>query len=133
MFSRAEKSRLVWTENVEALRRSPKAADQHTIIGAQLTIKGDIDCHGALQIFGLVEGNVRGDTVVLEYGCHVEGEIFAQRLVIAGSAQGPVTATDIKVEGTAKVIGNITHNTLTIEPGAFLEGRRPWRPRPVKG
>ena len=133
MFSRAEKSRLLWTEDVEEFRRSPKTANQLTIIGAQLTIKGDIECHGALQIFGLVEGNVRGDMVILEYGCHVEGEIFAQRLVVAGSVKGPVTATDIKLEGTAKVIGNITHNMLTIEPGAFLEGRRPWRPRPVKG
>ena len=133
MFSRADKSRLLWTANVEKLRRSPETAEQLTIIGAQLTIDGDVECHGDVQIFGLVEGNVRGETVIVEYGGLVEGGVFAQKLVIAGAVNGPVTATDIRVEGTAKIIGNITHNMLTIEPGAILEGRRPWRPRPVKG
>ena len=133
MFSRADKSHLLWTANVEKLRRSPETAEQLTIIGAQLTINGDVECHGDVQIFGLVEGNVRGETVIVEYGGLVEGGVFAQKLVIAGAVNGPVTATDIRVEGTAKIIGNITHNMLTIEPGAILEGRRPWRPRPVKG
>ncbi len=133
MFSRAHKNRLLWTADVEELRRSPETAEQLTIIGAQLTIDGDVECHGDVQIFGLVEGNVRGETVIVEYGGLVEGGVFAQKLVVAGSVNGPVTATDIRVEGTAKIIGNITHNMLTIEPGAILEGRRPWRPRPVKG
>ena len=133
MFSRAEKSRLLWTADVDEIRRSPETADQLTIIGAQLTVNGDIECDGDLQIFGLVEGVVRAETVILEYGSHVEGKVFAQKLVVAGSVDGLVTATDIRVEGTAKIIGNITHNMLIIEPGAFLEGRRPWRPRPVKG
>ncbi len=133
MFSRAHKNRLLWTADVEELRRSPETAEQLTIIGAQLTINGDVECHGDVQIFGLVEGNVRGETVIVEYGGLVEGGVFAQKLVVAGSVNGPVTATDIRVEGTAKIIGNITHNMLTIEPGAILEGRRPWRPRPVKG
>ena len=133
MFSRAHKNRLLWTADVEELRRSPETAEQLTIIGAQLTIDGDVECHGDVQIFGLVEGNVRGEMVIAEYGGLVEGGVFAQKLVVAGSVNGPVTATDIRVEGTAKIIGNITHNMLTIEPGAILEGRRPWRPRPVKG
>ncbi len=133
MFSRAHKNRLLWTADVEELRRSPETAEQLTIIGAQLTIEGDVECHGDVQIFGLVEGNVRGEMVIVEYGGLVEGGVFAQKLVVAGSVNGPVTATDIRVEGTAKIIGNITHNMLTIEPGAILEERRPWRPRPVMG
>ena len=44
---------------------------------------------------------------------------------------GAVTATDIGVEASARILGNITHNSLVIAPGALLEGRRPWRPRPV--
>jgi hypothetical protein len=32
------------------------------------------------------------------------------------------------VPHTAQVVGNIFHNELTIEPGAYHEGRRPWRP-----
>jgi cytoskeletal protein CcmA (bactofilin family) len=133
MFSKADKSRLLWAEAIDQLRQSPEAAERLTIVGAQLTVRGDIDCPGSLQIFGVVEGDVRAGTLIIEAGAHIEGKASADRAVIAGSVNGPVTATDIRIESTAKVIGNITHNMLTIEPGAFLEGRRPWRPRPAKG
>lgn len=133
MFSRAEKTRLLWAEEIDQIRRSGEIAAEMSIVGAELTVLGDIDCPGDLQVFGMVEGDVRAYTLIVESGAHIEGQVFAQRLVVGGSINGPVTATDIRIEGTGKVIGNITHNMLTIEPGAFLEGRRPWRPRPVTG
>lgn len=102
-----------------------------SIIGAGLTVVGNVDCPGDLQVFGNVEGDVRAHTLIVETDGHIEGRVFAQKLVIGGSINGPVMATDIRIEGTAKVLGNITHNMLIVEPGAFLEGRRPWRPRPV--
>jgi cytoskeletal protein CcmA (bactofilin family) len=38
----------------------------------------------------------------------------------------------VSVARTARVIGHITHRELSIEPGAFLEGRRPWRLHPLE-
>ena len=133
MFSKVEKSRLLWAEEIDALRRDAEAADDLSIVGAGLTVVGNIDCPGDLQVFGTVEGDVRARALIVEVDGHIEGRVYAQKLVIGGSINGPVTATDIRIEGTAKVLGNITHNMLTVEPGAFLEGRRPWRPRPVVG
>ncbi len=132
MFARADRGRLPWVEEIEDLRRKPEQSRRVSVVGAELSVLGDIDCPGDLQVFGVVQGDVRARTLIIESGAHIEGRVFAQRLVVGGSVNGPVTATDIRIESTARVIGNITHNVLTIEPGAYLEGRRPWRPRPNK-
>lgn len=132
MFARADRVRLGWVEEIEDLRRRPEQSRRISVVGAELSVLGDIDCPGDLQVFGVVQGDVRAQTLIIESGAHIEGRVFAQRLVVGGSVNGPVTATEIRIESTARVIGNITHNVLTIEPGAYLEGRRPWRPRPGK-
>ncbi len=132
MFSSADRKGHSAAEQIEGLRRTFQSGRAISIIGADTTVLGDIDCAGDLQIFGSVKGDVRGRTLVVEAGAHVEGRVFAERLLVGGSIDGPVTATDVGIEGTARIVGNITHNNLMIEPGAFLDGRRPWRPRPVK-
>ena len=52
----------------------------------------------------------------------------ADTVVILGMAVGPVQANKVRIGNSAQVVGNIFHNELTIEPGAYHEGRRPWRP-----
>lgn len=132
MFSSAEKHGHSAAEQIAALRRTFESGRTISIIGADTTVLGSLECAGDVQIFGSVEGDVRCRTLVVEAGAHVEGKVVAERLLVGGSINGPVTATDVGIEGTARIVGNITHNNLMIEPGAFLDGRRPWRPRPVK-
>ena len=118
-------------EHVTALRGA--VGDRETsVIGTDLAVVGDVDCEGDVQIFGSVEGDVRGQTVIVEYEGHVEGQVVGRHVHVCGSVSGAIAATDVSIEKTASVVGNITHSSLTIEPGAYLEGRRPWRPRPLK-
>ncbi|RMD64769.1 MAG: polymer-forming cytoskeletal protein [Alphaproteobacteria bacterium] len=48
---------------------------------------------------------------------------------VRGTLIGQVRANTVTVGKDARIIGNIFHHTLTIEPGAYIDGRRPWRPR----
>ncbi len=132
MFAKSDKNRGLTAGQIEVLRRTVENGNKASVIGADATVLGDVESTGDLQIFGMVEGEVRGRTLVIEDGAHIEGRVIAEQLLIGGSVHGVVTATDVGVEGTARVVGNIIHNSLTIQPGAILEGRRPWRPRPVK-
>jgi cytoskeletal protein CcmA (bactofilin family) len=131
MFSKVDNGEDLLAERIEAVRRQAESERRLSIIGAASTVYGDVECVGALQIFGAVEGDVRSRILVVEFGAHIEGRVFAERLLVYGSIHGAVTATDIGVEASARILGNITHNSLVIAPGALLEGRRPWRPRPV--
>lgn len=101
-----------------------------SVIGADLKIVGTVACRGALEIDGTVEGEINAQSVSIgEYG-QVDGSLVAQDVSIDGSLRGAVKAISVSIGRTAQVDANITHNALDIEPGAFVIGRRPWRPLP---
>ncbi len=102
------------------------------MIGDAVTVTGDLTSLGEIEVQGRVDGTIRGRRVTIGRSGLVEGRIFAESVFIQGSVRGPVIATSVAVAKTARIIGNITHNELSIEPGAYLEGRRPWRPRPLE-
>jgi cytoskeletal protein CcmA (bactofilin family) len=99
-----------------------------SVVGDQLTIVGQLESEGAIVIYGRVEGDVIGRDVVIGEGGCVNGVVEADRAVIAGKLNGPTYAREIEVEASARIVGNLTHNKLTVAPGAQIEGRRPWRP-----
>ncbi len=100
-----------------------------TVIQGDLTIIGDLLTDGHIEVEGRVIGNVNGRTVTVGHGGQVEGSILAESAAILGAVAGPVQANSVTIGKSAKVVGNIFHNELTIEPGAYHEGRRPWRPQ----
>jgi cytoskeletal protein CcmA (bactofilin family) len=114
-----------------AARRSAKHAgpvsepsEAPSIIAADLTIVGKIHSAGAIEIAGTVEGEIAGRSVTVAPRGHVEGSLAAERISIGGTVTGSVKAITVEVG----VVAKITHNTLTIEAGASVEGLRPWRP-----
>jgi cytoskeletal protein CcmA (bactofilin family) len=119
-------------ERSDAVTHTHAEHDIASVIGGAATVVGDLTTEGQIEVEGIVEGTVRGRRVTVEEGGLVEGEIVAVSVCIRGSVKGPVTADSVAVTRTARVIGNITHNELSIEPGAYLDGRRPWRLRPLE-
>ena len=99
-----------------------------TVIQADLTIIGDLQTDGHIEVDGRVIGNVNGSSVTVGENGQVEGSILAETVIIYGIAVGPVQANKVLIGNSAQVVGNIFHNELTVEPGAYHEGRRPWRP-----
>ena len=116
-----------------ARRATPETSlaigEGYTVIGGDLTVIGDLTSDGHIEIRGTVKGTVNSRTVEIMPMGVVEGAVVADSATIRGSVIGPVRASDVTAATTARIIGSIFHNVLTIEPGAKLEGRRPWRPR----
>ena len=98
------------------------AAPEASSISSGLSIVGKIVGHGALTIFGHVEGELRASTVVIAEGAQKEGEVSAEELTIGGYVKGTIHANRVKLNGTAVVEGDIFHRTLTIEENARFEG-----------
>ncbi len=99
-----------------------------SIIRHDATIIGDLETDGHVEIDGTVKGTVNGYMVTIAENGRVEGAITAEIAKIYGTLIGPVQANTVAVGKTAHIVGNIFHKVLNIEPGASLEGRRPWRP-----
>ncbi len=98
-----------------------------TVIDADLTVSGELLCDSHVRVEGILEGDINAESLTLCSGAHVEGTIRAETVYIYGSVQGTVSANTVVVASGARIIGTIFHNSLTIEPGAYLDGRRPWR------
>ena len=49
--------------------------------------------------------------------------ISGEAVRICGSVNGQIKGTTVTLAKTAKVVGDVLHQTLSIEPGAFFEGQ----------
>ena len=98
------------------------AAPEVSSISSGLSIVGKIVGHGALTIFGHVEGELRASTVVIAEGAQMEGDVVAEELTIGGYVKGTIHANRVKLNSTAVVEGDIFHRTLAIEENARFEG-----------
>jgi cytoskeletal protein CcmA (bactofilin family) len=91
-------------------------------ISSGLSIVGKITGHGALTIFGHVDGEVRASSVVIAKGAQMLGDIVAEELTINGHVKGTLHANRVRIGGTGVVEGDIFHRTLAIEENARFEG-----------
>lgn len=93
-----------------------------SIISASLRIVGDLVSEGDVQVDGIIEGDVNARSVTVSEGAAVRGQISAQKVIIRGEVQGQISADGVELGRSARVIGDIVHNDLAIESGAYLEG-----------
>jgi len=107
----------------EATPRPATRGVAQSIISPDLTIKGNLTCAGDIQIDGHVEGDVTSHSVKIGEGADMRGTITAETVRICGTVHGEIKAATVALEKTAKVTGNIMHQTLSIEAGACFEGQ----------
>ncbi len=91
-------------------------------ISSGVTITGDVDCAGELQISGRVNGQIRAAAVFVEAGGEVNGGISADRLRVSGSVEGTLKVGDLAIEPNGEVRGDVQYGRLKIAAGGFIEG-----------
>ncbi len=93
-----------------------------SVIGTETTITGNIISTGELRVNGRIEGDIRCRVLIVDINACVKGTIQADLLKVYGSINGCLYAKSVFLASSAKVVGNITHEQIEIQPGAFLEG-----------
>lgn len=94
-------------------------------LGKNVTIKGQIFAREDLTIDGEVEGTVECQEHRLTIGpnARVQAGLKAREIIIHGSIQGNVDATDkIDIKKEAKLVGDIKTSRIVIEDGAYFKG-----------
>ena len=100
-----------------------------SLIGASTTIEGDINFSGGLRVDGCVNGHIHSSngepaTLVISEKARVEGEIRVSHVVIDGSVEGPVNATEyLELLPNARINGDVSYRTLEMQVGAVVDGR----------
>ena len=92
-------------------------------IGETLQLEGDLRSSGAVDVAGLINGNVFvSDMVVTDTGS-VRGSLEAVSIEINGHVEGKITADTVIVGKSAVIKGDIFFkNTLKTEEGADIDG-----------
>ena len=95
-----------------------------SIIGPGMKVVGDCDSDGAIRVEGSVVGNIRASkAVVVGKDGIVEGDIFTQDAVIAGTVKGVVRAESrLEVQATSRMEGEVIAARMQLEEGAILNG-----------
>lgn len=107
----------------EDVMTNPEAVD--TLIGKGTEIKGTIRAAGVLRIEGRIEGELEsaGDVIVAETGV-VNAQMKARNAIIAGEVNGNIVLSGkLEIKSSGRVLGDLKVEGLTVEDGAFFEGR----------
>src|SRR5262245_246266 len=94
-----------------------------TVIAKGLKIKGQVTAEGLVELNGQIEGELHGKSLIISRGALVKGAVSADQVVVDGMVEGPIRGGEIILKSRAHVIGDIHHQSLSIENGASFEGR----------
>jgi cytoskeletal protein CcmA (bactofilin family) len=108
-------------------------SDDISTIGSGMQVTGNIVCAGALQIFGVVTGDIHAAHLSIREGARVDGKVIAPDAVIEGSFNGTIHGNSVKLQKTAVVEGEIYNKSLAIEEAARFEGVSRRLERAVEG
>ena len=108
---------------VKSAASKPTARSAASIICGDMEIHGSITSDGALQIDGLVDGDVSAADITIGAGGTVIGEVRAEAVKVKGEVRGSIRARRVELETGAKVQGDILHSSLSIQPNAMFEGQ----------
>jgi len=119
MFSRAN-TKAPQREQQEARPEPNKSVP--SIISADLSIEGHLVSAGEVQVDGTVHGDIRCKALIVGVKGTVVGEVITQTVRMHGSIKGMIRAKSVFLASTARMAGDVEHESLAIEPGAFMEG-----------
>jgi cytoskeletal protein CcmA (bactofilin family) len=95
-----------------------------TVIGAGITVEGEITTDEDVVVLGTVKGKLQAkEGVVVEAGAVVEADITGGPLSVSGAVTGNIVSNDrVDLQAGARVIGNVKASRITIADGAQFRG-----------
>ncbi len=104
-----------------ALRKA-NGAPTRSVIDAWLTITGNLQSEGEVQVDGKIQGDIRCAHLTVGRDAMVTGNITAEEVVVRGKVKGVIRANRVILQDSAQVDSEIFHKKLSIEEGACFEG-----------
>ena len=95
-----------------------------TIVGAGMSMKGEIKGEGAVVMLGTFEGDINLEgTLHVGPDARVDANISATAIVVAGTVRGNLSAnTRIEILATGSLTGSVRSGSFTAADGAIVKG-----------
>ena len=98
-------------------------ATTFSVLGADLVITGNITAGADLHIDGRIEGDIACASLVQGDSGTIHGAVRAQSARLAGTVEGAIEVGQLVLLKSARIRGDVTYDSLTIEQGAQVDGR----------
>ena len=95
---------------------------QRALINSGLNVKGNLETDGELHIDGQIVGNVSCGHLVIGKDGAVRGDIKADEVVVCGKTEGLIRARRIVLQESARVVGEIFYEIISMDEGAQFIG-----------
>jgi cytoskeletal protein CcmA (bactofilin family) len=107
--------------------------DASTVVGAGMTMKGEIKGAGSVVMLGAFEGDILLDgTLHVGPESHVDANISAASIVIAGVVRGNLAAnTRVEILASGSLTGSVRSGSFTAADGAVVKGELWIEPPPA--
>jgi cytoskeletal protein CcmA (bactofilin family) len=93
-----------------------------SVISKALKITGQLESTEDIRIDGEVNGDVRAVSVTVGHNAKVKGNVYGDTVELAGTVEGKIEAKKVVLNGTARMTGDVVHQDIRIESGAFIDG-----------
>ncbi len=93
------------------------------VISQGTHILGNIISDGIIDFDGNIDGNIRCSMLTVRENGIVKGEVTAENVLVYGKIHGLIRAKHAHLFGTCHIDGIVMHESLTIEDGAFIDGK----------
>jgi cytoskeletal protein CcmA (bactofilin family) len=93
-----------------------------SIIDKSMSITGEISFQGKAMIDGSINGNIKGDHLILSKSGKITGDIQVSTFTCHGQLVGNIQATIVTARKDCSIRGKLEAGSLTVEPGALLDG-----------
>jgi cytoskeletal protein CcmA (bactofilin family) len=97
-------------------------ASMASVISKALKITGELESTEDIQIDGQIDGDVRGVGVKIGQHAKVRGTVYGEEVELAGTIEGKIESKKVILTGTARMTGDIWHQDIRIESGAYISG-----------
>jgi cytoskeletal protein CcmA (bactofilin family) len=94
-----------------------------SIIGEDLSISGNVNSKGEIQVDGEIQGDIHCGSLLLGDKSQVIGGVVAEDVVVRGRVVGSIRGLRVTLQAQSHVEGDIFHQSLAIEQGAYFEGK----------
>jgi len=94
-----------------------------SFIGPETVVSGDIATEAQLHVDGRIEGDVKCAQLIQGTQGVIAGNIEADEARLGGTVEGTVVARTLIVEASARIMGDVAYESLSIDAGAQIDGR----------
>lgn len=115
--------KMIYLKFARSMNKNNSDSPVPTIISENTKVIGDVISSATLHIDGHVEGDITCDELIIGVRGTVEGSVTAKTLQLYGTLSGKAAAEKIFIAKSAKLLGDATHSSIAIEPGAYIDGR----------